>query len=109
MAAYPPITLWEPATSARKIEIKTLADGDRILYVATTATDEVYSFNLGSNNASLFVSTSTLDQATGLPVDGVFNDPGNMAIDAEGNYTSLKINRMVKPAFGSPRMPIMTA
>lgn len=44
-----------------------------------------FTFNLGSSNVSLFVNTSTLDQATGLPVGGVFNDPDNMAIDAKGN------------------------
>ena len=67
------------------LEIKTLANGDQIMYVATTTTDEVYSFNLGSNNASVFANTSTLDQATGLPVGGVFKAPDNLAIDAEGN------------------------
>ena len=67
------------------IEIKTLANGDQILYVATTTTDEVYAFNLASNTASLFVATSTLDQATGLPVGSLFNDPDNLAIDAKGN------------------------
>ena len=67
------------------LEIKTLANGDQILYVATTTTDEVYSFNLASNNASLFVNTSTLDQATGLGVGSVFKNPDNLAIDAKGN------------------------
>ncbi len=67
------------------LEIKTLANGDQILYVATTTTDEVYSFNLDSNNANLFINSSTLDQATGLGVGGVFKNPDNLAIDAEGN------------------------
>ncbi|MBK7491841.1 MAG: DUF839 domain-containing protein [Nitrosomonas sp.] len=67
------------------LEIKTLANGDQILYVATTTTDEVYSFNLASNNASLFVNISTLDQATGLGVGSVFKNPDNLAIDAKGN------------------------
>lgn len=67
------------------LQIKTLANGDQILYVATTTTDEVYSFNLGSNTASLFANTSTLDQATGLGVGDTFNNPDNLAIDAEGN------------------------
>ena len=67
------------------LEIKTLANGDQILYVATTTTDEVYSFNLASNNASLFVNTATLDQATGLSVGSVFKNPDNLAIDAKGN------------------------
>lgn len=67
------------------LEIKTLANGDQILYVATTTTDEVYSFNLASNTANLFVNSATLDLATGLGVGGVFNNPDNLAIDAEGN------------------------
>ena len=67
------------------LEIKTLNNGDQILFVATTTTDEVYSFNLASNTANLFVNSSTIDQATGLAVGGVFNNPDNLAIDAEGN------------------------
>ena len=67
------------------LEIKTLDNGDQILFVATTTTNEVYSFNLASNNASLFVNTSTLDQATGLGVGGALKSPDNLAIDAEGN------------------------
>ncbi|NBQ69069.1 MAG: DUF839 domain-containing protein [Nitrosomonadaceae bacterium] len=67
------------------MEIKTLDNGDQILFVNMTTTDNAYSFNLSNNTANLFVSTSTIDQATGLPVGGVFNDPDNMAIDAEGH------------------------
>jgi len=67
------------------LEIKTLNNGDQILFVATTTTDEVYSFNLANNTANLFVNSSTIDQATGLAVGGVFNNPDNLAIDAEGN------------------------
>lgn len=67
------------------MEIKTLANGDQILFINMTTTDSTYSFNLSSNTANLFVSTSTIDQATGLPVGSVFNDPDNMAIDAQGN------------------------
>ena len=67
------------------LEIKTLDNGDQILFAATTTTNEVYSFNLASNNASLFANTSTLDQATGLGVGGAFKSPDNLAIDAEGN------------------------
>mgnify|MGYP003385683918 CR=1 FL=1 len=67
------------------LEIKTLANGDQILYVATTTTEEIYSFNLGNNTASLFVNNSTLDHATGLGVGGAFHNPDNLAIDSEGN------------------------
>ena len=70
------------------LEIKTLSNGDQILYVATTTTNEVYSFNLASNTANLFASTSTINQATGLAVGtgaSGFTSPDNLAIDAEGN------------------------
>ena len=70
------------------LEIKTLSNGDQILYVATTTTNEVYSFNLASNTANLFDSTSTINQATGLAVGtgaSGFTSPDNLAIDAEGN------------------------
>ncbi|HMM73015.1 MAG TPA: DUF839 domain-containing protein [Rhodocyclaceae bacterium] len=67
------------------IEIKTLANGDQILFVATTTTHEVYSINLASNQVKLFVSRNTLDAATGLPVGSAFTNPDNLAIDADGN------------------------
>lgn len=65
-------------------KIKTLDNGDQILFVTATTTDEIYFFNLGST-ASLFVNNSTLDQATGLGVGGAFHNPDNLAIDSEGN------------------------
>lgn len=67
------------------LEIKTLANGDQVLYVATTTTHEVYSFNLATNTANLFASRATLDQATGLAVGSALTNPDNLAIDAEGN------------------------
>lgn len=67
------------------LQIQTLANGDQVLYAATTTTDEVYSFNLGTETAKVFASTAAIDQATGLPVGAVFNNPDNLAMDAENN------------------------
>ncbi|MDN5752255.1 MAG: DUF839 domain-containing protein, partial [Nitrosospira sp.] len=67
------------------MQIQTLSNGDQILYAATTTTDEVYSFNLGTDTAKLFASQASLDQATNLSVGGVFNNPDNLAMDAENN------------------------
>ena len=67
------------------LEIKTLANGDQMLFVATTTTHEVYSINLASHEVKLFVSRDTPDQATGLPVGAEFTSPDNLAIDAAGN------------------------
>lgn len=67
------------------LEIKTLASGDQILYVATTTTHEVYSINLASNQVKLFANRNTLDAATGQAVGSAFANPDNLAIDADGN------------------------
>lgn len=67
------------------IEIQTLPNGNQILYVATTATNEVYSFNLDTNTAKLFVSPASFDEATHQPVGEAFKSPDNIAIDAAGN------------------------
>jgi hypothetical protein len=61
------------------LEIKTLANGDQILYVATTTNDKVFALELATNNIDLFASTAT----AGAGAD--FNNPDNMAIDAYGN------------------------
>ena len=67
------------------LEIQTLANGDQILYVATTTTHEVYSMNLATGMMNTFVSRSTIDLATGLAVGNAFTNPDNLAIDADGN------------------------
>ncbi len=67
------------------LEIQTLANGDQILYVATTTTNEVYSMNLATNTMSVFVNRNTIDVATGLPVGNALTSPDNLAIDAAGN------------------------
>lgn len=68
------------------LDIKLLANGQEVLFIATTTTNEVYTFNLDTGMASLFASTATIDLATGLAVGaGSFTSPDNLAIDAEGN------------------------
>ena len=67
------------------LEIQTLANGDEVLYVATTTTNEVYSLNLATNQMQLFVSRNTIDAATGLAVGSALTSPDNLAIDAAGN------------------------
>ncbi len=67
------------------LEIQTLANGDQILYVATTTTNEVYSMNLATGMMNTFVSRSTIDLATGLAVGNALTSPDNLAIDAAGN------------------------
>jgi uncharacterized protein len=67
------------------LEIQTLANGDQILYVATTTTNEVYSINLKTNQIQTFVTRATIDAATGLAVGDALTSPDNLAIDADGN------------------------
>lgn len=77
-----------PSTSYNRpedLEIQDLANGDQILYAATTTDDEVYSINLSSNEVKLFASTNTFDAGTNAAAGAAFNSPDNLAIDAEGN------------------------
>lgn len=68
------------------LELVKNANGDDVLYIATTTTNEVYAFNLDTNQASLFASTATKDLVTGLAVgSGSFTSPDNLAVDAEGH------------------------
>lgn len=68
------------------LEMGTLANGQQAMYIATTTTNEVYLFNLDTNESSVFANASTIDLATGLPVGSTsFTSPDNLAIDAEGN------------------------
>lgn len=67
------------------LEIQTLADGTQRLYVATTTNDKVFSLDLANNEIKLFASQATINAATGLTVGSAFNNPDNMAIDADGN------------------------
>ena len=59
--------------------------GVEYLYVATTTTNEVYRLNLKSDSISVFANRSTIDLATGAPVDVGLASPDNLAIDHDGN------------------------
>jgi uncharacterized protein len=65
-------------------QIKSVSDND-YLYVVTTDTHEVYRLDLKQNTISLFVSRSSINLATGLPVGSAFANPDNLAIDHDGN------------------------
>lgn len=67
------------------LQIKKLANGDEILYVATTTTNEVYAINLTTGNVVVAVNRNTIDEATGLAVGSALTSPDNLAIDSEGN------------------------
>ncbi len=67
-------------------EIVKNANGEEILYFATTTTNEVYAFNLATNTSSVFANAATIDLATGLPVTSTaFTSPDNISFDSEGN------------------------
>ena len=55
------------------------------LYIATTTTHEVYRLDLKSQTISVFANRSTIDLATGLPVNAGLTSPDNLAIDHNGN------------------------
>jgi secreted PhoX family phosphatase len=67
------------------LEIETLGNGDQLLYVATTTTNEVYSFNITTGVMSVFVNQNTINLATGLAVGTALTSPDNLAIDSLGN------------------------
>jgi hypothetical protein len=76
------------------LEIQNLANGDQLLYFATTDSDNngisgdgrsrVYSLNLTTGAVGLFASTDTIDSATGLPVGTPFSNADNLAIAPDG-------------------------
>ncbi len=67
------------------LEIKTLRNGSQQLYVATTTNSKVFSIDLRRNIVKLFVSKETIDLATGYEASPDFQNPDNLAIDADGN------------------------
>lgn len=70
------------------LEIRTLANGQQILFFNATDTHKTFSIGLDSASAAtvkLFASRNTIDQATGLAVGSPFTNPDNLAIDSEGN------------------------
>ena len=67
------------------MQIKRLANGDEVLYFTATTTDDVWQMNLTTGVINRFLSTGTINAATGLAVGGAFNNPDNLALDADGN------------------------
>lgn len=67
------------------VEIKTLKNGQQMLFVAATTNNKVFSIDLRTNTVKLFADQNTLDMATGQPVGSAFKSPDNLAIDADGN------------------------
>ncbi len=78
------------------LEIGKLANGNEVLYMATTTTDQVFSIELTSSSSVTvreFVNNFTIDAATGVGVDvpgDVFENADNLAIDAFGNIYILE-------------------
>ncbi|MGW8367575.1 MAG: alkaline phosphatase PhoX [Gammaproteobacteria bacterium] len=63
-------------------------NGTEVLYFTATSEDAAYSVVLTSAltaEVKIFVDRSTIDVATGAGVGTAFNNPDNMAIDADGN------------------------
>ncbi|MBS1138562.1 MAG: phosphatase [Proteobacteria bacterium] len=77
------------------LEIKTLANGQQVIYFTTTDSDNdgnsangrgrVYVLNLGSGAVQLAADNTTKDMATNLAVGTPWSNPDNLAIDAKGN------------------------
>ncbi len=73
------------------LEISKLANGNDVLYVATTSTRQVFSVELATASAATvreFVNPTTIDAATGVAVNNagaIFTNPDNLSIDASGN------------------------
>ena len=67
------------------MQIKRLPNGDLVMFMATTTTNEVYAINLTTETISVFANTSTVDLASGGAVGAGLRSPDNIAIDAEGN------------------------
>jgi secreted PhoX family phosphatase len=67
------------------LEIRTLKNGEQMLFVATTTNHKVFSIDLRNHVVKLFASRDTPDMATGLPAGSAFANPDNLAIDAKGN------------------------
>ena len=94
------------------LEISKLANGNEVLYMATTSTDQVFSIELNSATTATvreFVNNATIDAATGLSVDApgnIFQTPDNLAIDAFGISTSWKTR--APGISGTPRTPTTT-
>lgn len=76
-----------PYNRPEDMERGILANGDEVLVVATTGTNEVYQINETTGVISVLVDANTIDLATGLPVgSAAFTNPDNIAQDADGNW-----------------------
>ena len=64
-----------------------LRNGREVLFFTATSEDAVYAVALQGDTADVkvFVDRSTRDVATGEAVGAVFNNPDNLAIDADGH------------------------
>lgn len=77
------------------LEIKTLANGQQVIYFTTTDSDNngnsadgrgrVYLLNLTTSAVQLAADNATKDMATKLAVGTTWSNPDNLAIDAKGN------------------------
>jgi len=77
------------------LEVKTLANGDQVIYFTTTDSDNngsttdgrsrVYTLNVDTAEVKLFADSTFKDLATGAAVGGGFRNADNLAIDAAGN------------------------
>ncbi|HNV53797.1 MAG TPA: DUF839 domain-containing protein [Pseudomonadales bacterium] len=68
------------------LQIKRAANGDELLFMATTTTNEVYTVNLTSGMVSVFADRNTINLHDNLAVGSPdFTSPDNLAMDAAGN------------------------
>lgn len=77
------------------LEIKTLGNGQQVIYFTTTDSDNngnsadgrgrVYVLNLATGTVQLAADNTTKDMATRLAVGTAWSNPDNLAIDAKGN------------------------
>ncbi|MBK6660245.1 MAG: DUF839 domain-containing protein [Proteobacteria bacterium] len=67
------------------LQIGHAANGDELLYMTTTTTNEIYAYNITTNSMSLFADVNTIDLGTGQAVGAGLRSPDNLAVDAEGN------------------------
>lgn len=67
------------------LQIAHATNGDELLYMATTTTNQVYAFNVSTDTMTLFADQNTIDLGTGAAVGAGLRSPDNLAIDAAGN------------------------
>lgn len=70
------------------LQIKRAANGDELLFMITTTTNEIYTVNLSNGMVSVFANSNTLNLHDNNPVGtGAtgLTSPDNLAMDAAGN------------------------